>query len=52
VIGAVAAIPELAFIDLLPADRIFVTLIPFALILGTVIGLVGSTTAVKRHLKV
>jgi len=52
VMNAVSAIPELAFIELLESDMIFGALFPFALTLGTVIGLVGSTTAVKRHLKV
>jgi len=52
VIGAVGGIPELAFIELLDADQIFGLLFPFALTLGALIGLIGSTTAVKRHLKV
>jgi len=52
VLGAIEAIPELAFIEFMDSDLIFTYLFPFALILGTVIGLVGSTTAVKRHLKV
>jgi len=52
VLGAVSAIPELAFIEFLEVEQFFGALLMFALTLGTVIGLVGSTTAVKRHLKV
>ena len=52
IVDAVSTIPELAFIEFIEPDAIFVYLLPFALTLGTVIGLVGSTTAVKRHLKV
>jgi len=52
VVDAVSAIPELAFVEFLEPRAVFVSLLPFALILGTIIGLVGSTTAVKRHLKV
>jgi len=48
----VGSIPELQFIDLIPSDEIFVYLLPFALVLGTIIGLAGSITAVRRHLKV
>lgn len=52
VAAAVGAIPELTFVEILPADEVFVFLFPFAMAMGTIIGLVGSTTAVKRHLKV
>ncbi|MCL2285665.1 MAG: permease-like cell division protein FtsX [Firmicutes bacterium] len=52
VIGALAGIQELAFIQFLPRDVIFSQLLPFALLLGTVIGLIGSGVSVRRHLKV
>ncbi|MCL2373119.1 MAG: permease-like cell division protein FtsX [Defluviitaleaceae bacterium] len=50
--AAVGGIPELQFIELIPSDEIFTTLLPFAVLLGTIIGLAGSITAVRRHLKV
>ena len=52
VIGALAGIQDLAFIQFLPRYLIFAQLIPFSLVLGTVIGLVGSGVSVRRHLKV
>jgi len=51
-IGALADIQELAFIQFLPRNIIFSQLLPFALLLGTVIGLIGSGVSVRRHLKV
>ena len=52
VIGAIAGIQELAFIQFLPREAIFSQLLPFALLLGTAIGLIGSGVSVRRHLKV
>jgi len=52
VIGALTGIQDLAFVVFLPRYVIFARLIPFALGLGTVIGLVGSGVSVRRHLKV
>jgi len=52
VIGAMAGIGDLAFIAFLPRYVIFAQLFPFALLLGTVIGIVGSGVSVRRHLQV
>ena len=52
IVGAIGGIQDLSFIDFLPRYQIFALLIPFALGLGTVIGLVGSGVSVRRHLKV
>lgn len=51
VIEGVTGIQDLAFIQFLPRDVIFVQLIPFALLLGTVIGVIGSSVTVKKHLR-
>ena len=48
----ISNIPFLDFIELLPGEYIFAYLIPFALSLGTAIGLVGSLISVRQHLKV
>ncbi|MCL2216745.1 MAG: permease-like cell division protein FtsX [Defluviitaleaceae bacterium] len=52
IVGAVGAIPQLPFLSFLPEDDIFMYVLPLALILGTVIGLLGSSWSVKKHLKV
>ena len=52
VVGALTGIQDLAFIQFLPRGIIFAQLIPFSLLLGTVIGLIGSGVSVRRHLKV
>ena len=52
VIGAMGGIQDLAFIAFVPRHIIFAQLFPFALGLGTIIGLVGSGVSVRRHLKV
>jgi len=52
VIGALTGIQDLAFIQFLPRYQIFGQLIPFALLLGTIIGIIGSGVSVRRHLKV
>ena len=52
IVNALAGIQDLAFISFLPRSTIFAQLFPFALLLGTVIGLVGSGVSVRRHLKV
>jgi len=51
-ISALMGIQDLAFIQFLPRHIIFGQLIPFALLLGTVIGVIGSGVSVRRHLKV
>jgi len=45
-------IPQLMFISFLQTDDIFMYVLPLALALGTVIGLLGSSWSVKKHLKV
>ena len=52
IIRALSGIQELAFIQFLPRSTIFSQLLPFALLLGTLIGLIGSGVSVRRHLKV
>ena len=52
VIYTIAGIQDLAFIQFLPRYVVFARLIPFALGLGTAIGLIGSGVSVRRHLKV
>ncbi|MCL1844066.1 MAG: permease-like cell division protein FtsX [Defluviitaleaceae bacterium] len=52
VIDAISNIPQLSFIRFLPEEHIMRYVLPFALILGVFIGLLGSITSVKRHLKV
>ena len=48
----VATIPELQFLQLLPHDHMLAYVFPFNLIVGTVIGFIGSGVSVRRHLKV
>ncbi|MCL1862684.1 MAG: permease-like cell division protein FtsX [Defluviitaleaceae bacterium] len=52
VISAINDIPQLNFIEFLPHEHIMAYVVPFSLILGMLIGLIGSITSVKRHLKV
>jgi len=52
VIGVFGGIQELGFIMFVPRYVIFAQLFPFALGLGTLIGLIGSGVSVRRHLKV
>jgi len=52
IVTRLAAAPYLNFIVFLSEDEIFMYVLPFALILGTVIGLLGSSWSVKKHLKV
>jgi cell division transport system permease protein len=52
VVNAINEIPALAFIEFLSEDHIMVYVFPFALFLGVLIGLLGSITSVKKHLKV
>jgi cell division transport system permease protein len=52
VVDAIREIPQLAFIEFLPDEHIMSYVFPFALILGVFIGLLGSITSVKKHLKV
>ncbi|MCL1883306.1 MAG: permease-like cell division protein FtsX [Defluviitaleaceae bacterium] len=52
IIRAISDVPMLAFIEFLPEERILIYVFPFSLILGMIIGLIGSITSVKKHLKV
>ena len=52
IVGAFGEIPQLPFIQFLTEDEIFMYVMPLALALGTVIGLLGSSWSVKKHLKV
>jgi len=52
VVDAITRVPMLGFIVFMPRDDVFMYVLPFALILGTVIGLLGSSWSVKKHLKV
>jgi len=51
-VTAISNIPQLSFIEFLPDEYITRYVFPFSLILGGFIGLLGSITSVKRHLKV
>lgn len=52
VIGAISGIQDIAFIEFMPRYSIFAQLLPFALGLGIIIGIVGSGLSVRKHLKV
>ena len=53
VIGMIReGLPIISFIQFRPGFEIFSYLIPFALLLGILIGTVGSLLSVRRHLKV
>jgi cell division transport system permease protein len=52
IVNAVGGIPQLAFIEFLSEDHIMTYVIPISVILGVFIGLFGSITSVKKHLKV
>ncbi|MCL2386845.1 MAG: permease-like cell division protein FtsX [Defluviitaleaceae bacterium] len=52
IIAAINDIPHLSFIDFIPPEYVMNYVFIFALVLGVVIGLIGSITSVKRHLKV
>lgn len=51
VVSAINEIPMLAWIRFLPEDHILIYVFPFSLILGVIIGFLGSITSVKKHLK-
>jgi cell division transport system permease protein len=52
VVGAINDIPMLAWISFMPEEHIMNYVFPLSLFLGVVIGLIGSVTSVKKHLKV
>lgn len=51
-VEVLSGIPELQFLEFLPSDYVFMYVLPFAIIIGTVIGFLGSAVSVGRHLKV
>ena len=51
-VGMIADIPWLGFVDLMPGEDIFIYVIPLAVGLGVVIGLIGSVVSVRRYLRV
>lgn len=51
-LGAVENIAWLNFIDFLPGEDIFIYVMPLAIGLGILIGLIGSLVSVRRYLKV
>lgn len=52
VVGAINSLPMLTWINFMPEDHIMTYVFPLSLILGVTIGLLGSITSVKKHLKV
>ncbi|MCL2499111.1 MAG: permease-like cell division protein FtsX [Defluviitaleaceae bacterium] len=52
VVEAIAGIPWLNFIEFMPGEDIFMYVIPLAVGLGSIIGLIGSFASVRRYLKV
>ena len=51
-IRSLGGIQDLAFIQFVPREVIFTRLFPFALLLGTTIGLIGSGLSLRKHLRV
>jgi cell division protein FtsX len=52
IITAVNENPMLSWISFMPEEHVMTYVFPLALFLGVVIGLIGSVTSVKKHLKV
>jgi len=52
VVRAINEIPMLDWLSFMPEEHIMRYVLPFSLILGVLIGLIGSVTSVKKHLKV
>jgi len=51
-VGAIEGIEWLNFLDFMPGEDIFTYVMPLAVGLGVLIGLVGSAVSVRRYLKV
>ena len=51
-INAILSVPGLGFLSFISAEDIYMYVFPFSLILGSFIGLIGSSVSVRRHLKV
>ena len=52
VLAAITNVPMLDFMYFVPGDRVLFYVVPFALILGGLIGLFGSFVSVRKYLKV
>jgi len=52
VIAMVTNVPMLDFMYFLPGERVLFYVVPFALILGALIGLFGSVVSIRQYLKV
>jgi len=52
VVAMVTNVPMLDFMHFIPGDRVLFYVVPFALILGSLIGLFGSVVSVRQYLKV
>jgi len=52
VIGTINEIPMLAWVSFMPEEHIMRYVFPLSFMLGVLIGLIGSVTSVKKHLKV
>lgn len=52
VITMITNVPMLDFMYFIPGDRVLFYVVPFAMILGTLIGLFGSVVSVRQYLKV
>ena len=52
VIAMVTNVPMLDFMHFIPGDRVLFYVVPFALIVGSLIGLLGSVVSVRQYLKV
>ncbi|MCL2456856.1 MAG: permease-like cell division protein FtsX, partial [Defluviitaleaceae bacterium] len=52
VTDVINSVPELAWLAFKPEEELMIYVFPLSLILGVIIGLLGSITSVKKHLKV
>jgi len=52
VITTITSVPMLDFLYFLPGDQVLFYVVPFALVLGAVIGFIGSAVSVRQYLKV
>jgi len=52
VVGMITNVPMLDFMYFVPGDRVLFYVVPFAMILGALIGLFGSVVSIRQYLKV
>ncbi|MCL2048279.1 MAG: permease-like cell division protein FtsX [Defluviitaleaceae bacterium] len=52
VVEFIQSIPQLSWLEFMPPEQIMAYVFPLSLLLGVAIGLLGSITSVKKHLKV